>query len=192
MQVGFNQVKIINKLFLLILALLYPFIFLMKFFNLESISKYSIPVLILLIFFNSITRADKSGNRKALISLALFFAFVGDCLINLTTVPQFCVIFFSLTHVCLSYYYFKLKPLDILDWLKLIPVLIICSVFFFFVSGFISREIIKLVLAGYLSVLTLMVWRALCLFPAKNEKLKVKRILMGSVLFYITDLVVCL
>jgi uncharacterized membrane protein YhhN len=87
-------------------------LFVLKLSGLDSITKYLIPVFVLGICLYSLQGNTPGAPGDRLISLALFFAFIGDFIINLTPIPSVCIISFALTHLCLTAYYFTGKKFN--------------------------------------------------------------------------------
>jgi hypothetical protein len=178
----------IHALFLRVFLACYAGIFLLKLYGLDRVTKFIIPVFVLGICLYSL----QGTTKDRLISLALFFAFVGDSLINLSPFPSACIIPFALTHVCLIVYYLTRKTFALNELLTLVPILLLSGFFYDRIRADIPGGAQKAVCLAYLGILDIMVWRAGCLLFSAETRSDRLKVLWGSVLFYITDVMVCL
>lgn len=163
----------------------YVVIFGLRVFELPQIAKFCIPTFVLATalysFINAKDRSLKQGSL--LMTLALAFAFCADTVINFVS-TEIGVVIFCLTHTCLVSYYFKKKPLKANEILYIIPLLLIGIMFYIAIFPNITSALFIYGIPAYVLLLTLVVWRAICLFDNKDSL----KIILGSVLFYLTDI----
>lgn len=184
---------IVNKLYIRLFFIFYFLIFLFKLFHINQVTKYIIPIFVFGIFMFSLENYKKKGKIDFLISMALMFAFFGDFIINVTNVPSYCIIPFSLTHICLASYYFNKRGFKLSDLLILLPILLIGGLIYFVINYDISSIKLRIICLVYFGILNLMLWRALCLLKLKDCSYDlIVKIVLGSLLFYCTDIFVCL
>jgi hypothetical protein len=179
----------LEKGVIVVFFLFYVIVFLAKLFHVYYLSKVLIPLFILLIALYSL-KYTKKFPHGTLISFALFFAFVGDVIINLTSIPYLAILPFALAHMCLIGYYFAQKRMTRSDIIILIPILLMSSIFFYVVQNDIQDSVLKIIFFLYILILNLMLWRALCLWGVPAVKDQLLKIVIGSVLFFITDMLV--
>jgi uncharacterized membrane protein YfcA len=174
-----------QKAYFLIASVFYAVLFGLRVFEFREIAKFCIPMFVLLTalysFVNTKGRGFKQGSY--LLTLALFFAFCADTVINFfPDLPG--VVIFCATHICLVTYYLKKKPLEAKEVLYAIPLLAIGVMFCIAILPHIASKLLIYGIPAYMALLTLMLWRALCLFKDKNSL----KIILGSVLFYLGDI----
>jgi len=176
-----------QKVYFLIASMFYMVLFGLRVFEYPEIAKFCIPTFVLLTalysFANAKDRTFKQGSL--LLTLALAFAFCADVVINffpnLPGVAIFCAV-----HICLVAYYLKKKPLESKEFLYIIPILAISTMFCIAILPHITSKLFVYCISAYMLLLTLMLWRAICLFRDKNNL----KIILGSVLFYLGDIAV--
>lgn len=175
-----------------LVAILYPAMFFTRINSLEMASSILIPFFVTLVFIavlcTSIQKKDKSSRVK---TAAFFCIMAGDYVINLSPFVETSAIFFSLAHILLGLYFSINNAWQKKDLLLLIPVVTASSTFYLYNLSSISETILKVMLIIYLPILSFMLWRGLC-YAWSTASLKSKMcIIMGSSLFYATDLFVC-
>lgn len=153
----------------------------------ESLSLCFFTILLFVCLSNNI-----QNKNNILLYFIFLFVFAGDAVINLTKHKELCIIPFSLTHILLAIYYILDIKILKKDFLLLIPVLCFSALLVFWVSADIPNKLQLTVFIIYLGILDLMVWRALCYLRANSHRLKKWFIILGSAMFYFTDIVVCL
>jgi len=174
-----------QKAYFLVASVFYVVIFGLRVFEATEIAKFCIPAFVLTTalysFMNAKDRSFKQGSL--LLTLALALAFCADTVINffpdLPGVAIFCA-----THICLIIYYFKKKSLENKEVLYLLPLLAIGTMFCIAILPHITSKLFMYGIPVYMALLTLMLWRALCLFNDKDNL----KIILGSALFYLTDI----
>ncbi|MDR3002289.1 MAG: lysoplasmalogenase family protein [Fibromonadaceae bacterium] len=173
--------------YFLAVSVFYVIIFWLRVFEHTEISKFFISSFVLLTVLYSFANAkDKSFKQGSLlVTLALAFAFIAETVINFfPKLPVPGVTIFCATHICLVIYYFKRKSLESKEILYAIPLLAISVIF---CIAILPNVTLKLFLYGvpiYMVLLTLMLWRAVCMFNDKDGL----KIILGSVLFYLVDI----
>ena len=177
------------KFYLLLFIILYPLILITKSFGYNDISKWCIPAFVTIVFISQMVYNFHLGKIKWLLSLAFLFVCTGDFLINLTSIGQYSVLAFVCTHICLIIYYFSENKFKSKDLLLLIPVIILSLLAYFSIFNKLST-FQAIVFAVYLSVLTTMLWRALCYLNFETSSRRKILIIAGSLLFYLTDVFV--
>jgi uncharacterized membrane protein YfcA len=174
-----------QQLYLLTASVFYIVIFGLRVFEFPNIAKYCIPAFVLMTaiysFINAKNRSFKQGSL--LLTLALAFAFCADTVINFISTGTGVVIFCA-THICLISYYFKKKSLEIKEIPYIIPLLAISAMFCIAIAPHLASPVFIYGVPVYVGLLTLMLWRALCLFNDKDNL----KIILGSALFYLTDI----
>ncbi|MDR3001274.1 MAG: lysoplasmalogenase family protein [Fibromonadaceae bacterium] len=174
-----------QKIYFTIASIFYVLIFWLRVFDFPEAAKFCIPAFVLMLavysFINAKDRSLKQGSL--LLTLALAFAFFADTVINFISVQMGVMIFFA-THICLVIYYFKKKPLESKELLYIVPLLAITIMFCMAVVPHTTDKLYIYGIPAYMILLTVMLWRAVCLF---NDKDNVK-IILGSALFYLTDI----
>jgi uncharacterized membrane protein YhhN len=165
--------------------------FALRAFNMFSAARFFIPVFVLLAaiasFVNARDRSFKQGSL--LLTIALLVAFCADTVINFVDpLPSVAfkpgVVIFLACHICLLAYFFKKKPFETKELLYILPFLGISAIFCAAIVPQIESALLTYGVPFYMFLLTLMLWRAICLY---NDKDNVK-IILGAVLFFITDI----
>jgi uncharacterized membrane protein YhhN len=136
-------------------------------------------------FLNARDRSFKQGSL--LLTIALFVAFCADTVINLLdpVLPvKIGVIIFLVCHICLLTYFLKKKPFEAKELTYLLPLLGISAVFCIAIVPQIQSALLMYGVPFYMFLLTLMLWRAICLYKDKDNV----KIILGAVLFFITDI----
>jgi uncharacterized membrane protein YhhN len=177
------------KLYFPIAAILYVIIFALRALDMFDIARFFIPVFVLLTaiasFVNARDRTFKQGSL--LLTIALSVAFCADTVINfIDPISTFKagVIIFLACHICLLSYFFKKKSFEVKEILYIIPFLGISAIFCVIIVPNISSTLLTYGVPFYVFLLTLMLWRAICLYKDKDNV----KIILGSVLFFITDI----
>lgn len=179
-------------LFIVISVLLYPVIFWSKISHLEHISKFAIPLLVFILMVNTVLIYLKQDKKKLLlIAVAFFFVLAGDTLINLTVYKKLSPLPFAAAHVLFIIYFIKERAFKKTDIYLFIPVISVSALLFYYILQLTCSVEIIIVFIIYLLILSVMVWRGVCYSYSSNYNLK-KRIciIIGSVLFYATDVLV--
>jgi hypothetical protein len=152
------------RLYVAACGLLYPAIFAAKYFNADWAERILVPSFVLLVFAaNAYINPIRFGKNKYLL-LAFLFVAVGDTLVNLTSLRVAVAVSFLLTHLNLILFYSYEKPWKRGDAKYLVPVLVSSLAALWFVSLRTPTVRDSLLLGCYLLMLTLMLWRALCIF----------------------------
>jgi uncharacterized membrane protein YhhN len=179
------------KLYFPIAAILYVVIFALRAFNLFDVARFFIPPFVLLTAVASFVNArDRSFNQGSLmLSIALFVAFLADTTINfIDPIPDIAfkpgVVIFLACHICLLIYFFRKKKFEAKEFLYILPLLGISAVFCIVIVPQIGSALLRYGVPFYMLLLTLMLWRAICLYKDKDNL----KIIVGSVLFFITDI----
>ena len=181
-----------KRIYFFVFIFFYAIIFFTKYNDIGSIAKFAIPLFVFIVFTYSLLSFASFNGSSVLLPLALFFTFIGDTLINLTTHKDLCIVAFSLTHTCLIILYFLLKKFEKTDFLVLIPILALTTILLIAIHNDIQTRFLQIVFIAYLCILNVMLWRAFCLLKSSiRAKIKVL-FLTGSVLFFATDILVCL
>jgi hypothetical protein len=133
------------------------------------------------------------GKRHNIILYFVFlFILTGDCIINWSQHIKFSIIPFSLAHVLLGIYYIFDTKFKRKDFLFLIPVLIFSALLFSITRGEIKSALLQSAFIIYLTILSFMLWRALCYLRSNQNSLKILLVIVGSLFFYVTDIFVSL
>jgi len=177
------------KIYIIVFLILYPLIVFTKSFGYTDISKWLIPLLVTMVFISQMIFNFHLGRIKWLLSLAFLFVCTGDFFINLTSLGQYSVLAFVCTHICLITYYFSENRFQKKDFLLFLPVLILSLLAYFSIFSKLSA-FQAIVFAVYLSVLSTMLWRALCYLNFSTPNTRKFLIIAGSFLFYLTDVFV--
>ena len=168
---------------------LYPGILVTKAVGLDAVSDILIPVFVFLAFSYTLYQW-RSNKQNGLMCLAFLFILIGDVSINLLSYKPGAVVFF-MTHILLTILFLRLQPFQKSD-LRLLPVFLLIALIYFLMVfpdlhfASIPHLVLLIGLVLYLSLLSVMVWRAVCL-PKQYIVL-----VIGALLFYATDLVVLL
>lgn len=174
-----------KQLYFFIAAVFYVVIFGLRVFEFTEIAKFCIPAFVLIAalysFINAKDRSLKHGSL--LLTFALTFAFCADTVINFIS-TQIGVVIFCLTHICLISYYLKRKSLEKKEIFFIIPLLLIGAMFYKAIFPHITSALFRYGIPVYVLLLTLMLWRALCLFNDRDGL----KVVLGSALFYLTDI----
>jgi len=151
------------------------------------IAKFCIPAFVLMTaiysFVNAKDRSLKQGSL--LLTLALAFAFCADVVINFISSTYGVAVFF-IVHTLLIIFFVKKKPFEVKEIKYIIPLLAIGVLFFIAIyPGLAAKTQLHIYgIAAYLLLLTIILWRALCLYNDKDNL----KIILGSVLFYLGDI----
>jgi uncharacterized membrane protein YfcA len=94
------------------------------------------------------------------------------------------VVIFLACHICLLAYFFKKKHFEVKELLYILPFLGISAIFSAAIVPHISSALLSYGVPFYMLLLTLMLWRAICLYKDKDNV----KIILGAVLFFITDI----
>ncbi|MDR2580517.1 MAG: lysoplasmalogenase family protein [Fibromonadaceae bacterium] len=174
-----------QKIYFAIASVFYVVIFWLRVFEFPEIAKFCIPAFVLMVaLYSFINAKDKSLKQGSLLlTLALAFAFCADAVINFISVQIGVMVFFA-THICLVIYYLKKKPLERKEVLYIAPLLAITIMFCMAVVPHTSDKLYIYGIPAYMVLLTVMLWRAVCLFNDKDNL----KIILGSALFYLTDI----
>lgn len=173
-----------------VFVLLYPPIFAAKYFNVEWAERILVPLFVVLVFaVNAYINPLGVGKNKYLF-LAFLFVCVGNILLNLTDLRVPVAISFLLTHLNLILFYSHKQPWQRRDAKYLFPVLLSSAAAFWFVSLRVPSMRESLLLGCYLLMLTVMLWRALCIFATGERSVGRFLVIGGSFLFYLTDILV--
>lgn len=165
---------------------MYVAIFLLKIFEIGQVTKILIPIFVVAVF----ARSFFNGSGVKLVNIGLFFVVIGDWMFNLIPYPifqQLPVAVFVVTHICLIIFYLSLQKFTKRDLPYLIPFLIFDVAFYSFVFADITMSLMKIVLPLYLLLLSVMAWRATVLKFNANMQCEYKKILFGSLMFFLTD-----
>ena len=181
----------LKRFYFFAFIIFYISIFLLKYYDINQVSKYIIPFFVFTVFAYSLTSAIKQGGSY-LLPLGLFFCVIGDTLINLTSIGSLSVLAFSLTHTCLIIFYFSIKKFEKSDILVLLAVFLLSAIIYVTIFGDIKTKLEQIVFTCYLCVLTIMLWRAFCTLKSGISKKNKIFIVVGSTLFFATDVLVCL
>jgi uncharacterized membrane protein YhhN len=138
-------------------------------------------------FVNARDRSFKQGSL--MLTIALLVAFLADTTINfIDPIPGIAfkpgVVIFLACHICLLIYFLKKKHFEAKELLYIIPLLAISAIFCIVIVPQIGSALLKNGVPFYMLLLTLMLWRAICLYRDKDNL----KIIIGSILFFITDI----
>nr|AGS52175.1 hypothetical protein [uncultured bacterium contig00049] len=177
------------KLYYPVAAILYVVIFALRVFDVFQVARFFIPVFVLLTaiasFVNARDRSFKQGSL--MLSIALLVAFCADTVINLVDpiLPvKVGVIIFLACHICLLIYFFRKKSFEAKELLYILPLLGISAIFCIAIVPLIESALLMYGVPFYMLLLTLMLWRAVCLYKDKDNV----KIILGAILFFITDI----
>jgi hypothetical protein len=179
-------------IFSVISLVFYPFLFWFKITNSEDISKIIIPIFVFIMMVNTFVIYLKQVKSKYLLFVfAFFFVLMGDTLINLTIYEKFSPLPFATAHILFSIYYIKECAFKKPEIYLLIPTIIVSALLLRYVFLLTNSIETRVVFTIYLLILSIMVWRGMSYIFNRNFNLK-KRIciILGSVLFYTTDVLV--
>ena len=173
--------------YLIASCLLYPAIFAVKYFNVEWAEKILVPVFVLLVFTFNVYLNPLAKGKNIFLFFAFFFVCLGDIVINLFSLDTVAVVSFMLTHTNLILYYSSRRHWAKIDVKYLIPVVLMSGVIFLSVRPRIPAAWLAVAFGVYLSVLSLMLWRAFCFWATEAPAWQKWMVSGGSFLFYCTD-----
>jgi hypothetical protein len=182
--------KKIFRYYFVVCCLLYPLIFTVKYFNVEWAEKIFVPAFVLLVFAFNVYLNPLAKGKNIFLFFAFFFVCLGDIIINLFEFDTVAVVSFLLTHANLILYYSSRQPWGKADVKYLMPVALLSAAIFLLTR---PRMTAAWQLAGfgvYLTVLSVMLWRAVCLRETNDAARQKWLIIGGSLLFYCTDVAV--
>jgi uncharacterized membrane protein YhhN len=182
--------KLSIKNYIAVAVLFFIAILFSKTANCESITKYLIPVFVAFVFVHAVAyNLPLTKNHKFLL-LAFGFVCIGDFMINLSSYGKYSVLAFCCTHICLTIYYFSDNKFKLVNLTYLITVLLFSAALFLIINKNIDEVYLSIVFGAYLTVLSVMLWRALCYLQSENRFVRKFLIISGSLLFFITDICV--
>jgi hypothetical protein len=186
-----QRAPFVRILYLIIAGIFYVAIFAAKFLDRNDITKYLIPLFVLFLFiYTFIQRTDKT---TWLLTAAMFFVLAGDILLNWAgNFGNNGVFSFMVTHICLAVFFLKKYKFHRSDLILLVPILFFSAAYYLFVYMNSGSTLLHIVLAVYLLILSLMVWRAILAAVRNVMPDDTVRIFAGAVMFYFTDLSVFL
>lgn len=128
-----------------------------------------------------------TGRERGLV-LAFALVLVGDVLINLTPWMRLSIVPFTLAHLSLAAHFSTVARSTRRDLATLAPIAGVSAAFFWVHAEGLQGGL-GAAAAGYLAVLSLMVWRGTCVLRGGGDP---RRWLLaaGAWLFYVTDLLV--
>ncbi len=177
------------RLYGLFFAMLYPVIFFLRIHGIESVTRYLIPSYVFILF---VVTSIINRKKHILLSIVFFLIFCGDTIINLMEDIRPSVIPFTLTHLLLFFYFLKNKEMQYRDIFPMLLVFTVSTTLFLTLKRDILDFKMLLAFAGYLFILSMMVWRGLC-FIYSNKTMYYKTcIIVGSMMFFFTDIFVSL
>ena len=174
-----------KKVYFIFATLLYIVILALRVFELNKIAMHCIPAFVLLTVIYSFFNAKKRlfPQSSLILTLALALAFCADMVINFIDEIPGAMIFFAV-HACLVILYLSKKPFELKEIPLIFPLLAINALFYVAFFPYLESAFYILGIFAYLTLLTLMLWRAVCLYKDKDGL----KIIMGSVLFFLTDI----
>ena len=187
-----NKMNNYLKTYFLLFILFYAVIFYFRINNVEEVTRIIIPLFVFMIFLFVLFTNNIMNRHNTLLYLVFLFILIGDCIINWSGYKQLSIIPFGLTHICLAIYYILDIQFVKKDFIFLMPVLAFSALLFFKVHADIQGNLLLAVFIIYLNILNFMLWRALCYLRSNSKGLKTLFVLLGSLLFYFTDVSVCL
>ena len=176
-------------------ALLYPFLIWSRATGNEAVSSILVPLFVFGTLLNAFTcafRRDQAGNMGLFLA-AFVFIFSGDFLINLSPWKKLSPVSFGIAHFLLGLYFTSLTGKGKRDFIAALFVGGASLAFFLRYGSGLPSGALVLVLGGYLSLLSFMMWRAAVLFFSRQLFFTFRScVFLGALLFYGTDLVVAL
>ncbi len=187
--------RLINNhlnIYFLLFIIFYPAIFYFRTNNIEEVTRIIIPLFVFIIFIFVLLTNSADERHNIILSFCFWFILTGDCIINWSQHIKFSIIPFSLAHVLLGIYYIFDTKFKRKDFLFLIPVLIFSALLFSITRGEIKSALLQSAFIIYLTILSFMLWRALCYLRSNQNSLKILLVIVGSLFFYVTDIFVSL
>lgn len=174
------SLRSLDILYRVTMVALYLTILALKVFAGRDGAGWIIPVYVFAALLYSIY---KSVSRTRLISLALFFALLGDIFINCTPWKQGAAVF-CLTHACLIICCLRYMPPARRDIVPALPVFCTGLAYYLLVRADLPDKMMHIAFALYLFLISVMLWRALCLRGGMFSMVMG----VGALLFFLTDL----
>lgn len=170
--------------------LLYPTIFVAKYFEIRWAEKIFVPFFVILVLaFNVHINPIKKGKNRFLM-YAFLFVCVGDIIINLISFNEWSVFSFVLTHINLILFFSFKHHWSSGDVKYTIPVALLSISIFFWALPNIPTTKEAVLFGCYLLVLSTMLWRAVSFLGTKELAITKFLIIGGALLFYLTDVCV--
>ena len=168
----------------------YVAIFCFRVNNLDSITKVMIPLFVFSVLLFVLITNFNTDRKNILLYAVFLLIFIGDVVINLTEHKEFSIMIFGVAHILLSIYYVSDTGIIGKDFLYLIPVLAFSFVLLILISEDVPDQLLLSAFTGYMAVLDFMLWRALSYLRTGQHRLRMRLIICGSLLFYLTDIFV--
>lgn len=170
--------------------LLYPAIFVAKYFEVAWAEKIFVPFFVILVLaFNVYINPIKKGKNRFLL-YAFLFVCVGDIIINLISFNEWSVLSFVLTHVNLILFFSFKHRWSRADLKYIIPVALLSLGIFLSFRPNIPTSKEAFLFGCYLLVLSTMLWRATSFLSTRELAITKFLIVVGALLFYLTDVFV--
>ena len=159
--------------------------------SMDPITRWWIPLFEVAVLARAVFPVAPWSRLRTHLAIALAFCLAGDILINWTSQGTYCIVFFAGTHLNLLWILVRLRRPVRADIPALLPWCVASLVVFASVASSLPKPWMAPVLAAYLLLLDLMVWRALALLsdPRPGGALPLA---LGGVLFFATDHLVVL
>jgi hypothetical protein len=182
-----------NIVYLVLALILCVVIWLLKDMeDVRLIGYHTLPVRILVPGFALLTAAYNyfaRGRKTPLVTVALLFAALAETINALNL--SFGLLFFVVTHICLTIYHWKTVGVSRRTELRagLIFAALYLAIVTFIILGMSRYSLVALdvaVVIIYMVVLSLMAWRSVCTWGTRQSG----RIVLGSLLFYVCDVLI--
>lgn len=180
-----------DRAFLVLAAISTVALTVLRTFSVDAVTRWWIPAFEVALLARAVFPVRPWSALRTHLALALALCLAGDILINWTSQGIYCVAFFAGTHLNLLWIFLRLRRPVRADTPLLLPWCVASLVVFASVAAILPKPWMAPVLAAYLLLLDLMVWRALALLA--DPRPRGSRLLaLGGVLFFATDHLVVL
>lgn len=159
--------------------------------SMDPITRWWIPLFEVAVLARAVFPTAPWNPLRTHLAIALAFCLAGDILINWTSQGTYCIVFFAATHLNLLWIFVRLRRPVRADLRSLPPWCVASLVVFASAASALPKPWMAPVLAAYLLLLDLMVWRALALLPHPRPGGAVL-FALGGALFFATDHLVVL